>query len=572
MATRTLKLVQRARGVAAVLLLALALVSGAQAQVNDPPVLSLPTPLPLTPPQTAVDVGLSLSDPDAGAGTMTLSFSISDVGGVFTPAEVGAVTWSFGSGVTSDTANATLAQLQAALAGMSFMPAPGYAGTARILMSVNDNGNTGSGGAKSDTLQMAIKVCTAAEANDPVACANNNPPVNAVLSPAPDTQLQTTVAVPWSVSDVDVGAGTMQMEINVAHHGGALTPAQTGTISWNFGNNVTSDMAEATQASINTALAGLSFRPAAGFAGTARLVFEIDDRKNSGVGDVDPLADTDFIVIDVCAPAELGTAACAVNNAPVNVLPGATAWTTPSETPLAIPFSVDDPDVGPGLMEMEMNLFDANGVLTPAQVGTFSWTFGTDVTSDVVVTSRASLNAALANLVFTPHPTFTGTARLVIEIDDQGNSGSTVIVNADTDFRNIPVTPRPGRLEWLSACTRRAGENTTLSLRLRRLDGDDGAASVTVATEDGSAVVGADYLLTSPAIVSWANQDRSDRLATIQIINDGMGESVETFSVVLSAVQGAALGETARITVRIEPGLQGDVVLLQDGYETNACP
>jgi hypothetical protein len=552
--------------------MALALATGAQAQVNDPPALSLPSPLPVTPPQTVVGVGIGLTDPDAGAGSMTLSFSISDIGGVFTPAEVGAVTWTFGAGVTSDTANGTLAQLQAALAGMVFMPAPGYAGTARIQMTVNDNGNTGSGGARTDTLQMAIKVCTAAEVNDPVACANNNPPVNAVLVPAPDTQPQTTVAVPWAVSDVDVGAGTMQMEINVAHHGGALTPAETGTISWAFGNNVTNDTAEANQASINTALAGLTFRPANGFAGTARLVFEIDDRKNSGVGDVDPLADTDFIVIDVCAPAELGTAACAINNNPVNVLPGTTAWTTPSETPLAIPFSVDDPDVGPGQMQMELNLVDADAVVTPAEVGSLSWSFGNGVTADAATTTRTAMNAALATLVFTPHPTFTGTARLVMEIDDRGNSGSAGIIASDTDFRDIPVTPRAGSIQVASACTRLAGEGTTISFRVRRLDGDDGAGSAQVVLTGISATLGSDFQLVGSSTLTWADQDRTDRIVSVTIAGDALSEPVETFTFAVQAPTGVAIGNPSLVTVRIDPALTGDIVRFQDGFETLACP
>jgi Calx-beta domain len=543
-----------------------------QAQVNDPPVITLPSPLPVTAPQTPTLLGATLADPDAGGGLMTLSFSFSDTGGAFTPTQVGRVDWDFGTNVVSDSANATLAQLQAALADLTFKPQPGYAGAVAFLISVNDNGNTGTGGAKSDTLQFAIKVCTPAEANNATACANNNPPVNGVVSPAPDTQLQTTVAIPWSVSDVDVGAGNMEMEINLAAHSGPLLPAQVGTFSWNFGNNVTSDVALTTLAPLNAALAGLTFRPALGFAGQARLVFEIDDQFNSGVGDVDPLADTDFIIIDVCVPAELGTAACATNNNPQNILPGPTAWTTPSETPLAIPFSIEDVDAGTAPMQMELNLVDADGVLTPAQVGSFSWTFGNNVTADVATISRGSLNAALATLVFTPHPSFVGTARLVMEIDDRGNSGNSGVIASDTDFRDIPVTARPGFVELASPCTRRAGENTTVSLRIRRRDGDDGAASISVSTLNGTAVSGADFQMTSPSVLNWADQDRTDRFATFTIVNDGMVESAETFSVLLQSVTGATLGNPASVAVRIEPSLFNDVVQMQDGFELISCP
>ena len=536
-------------------------------QVNQAPVVILPSPLPVTSPGTVVDVGASVSDPDAGSADVELSFEISDAAGVFAPADVGRVTWDFGLLVTSDVATASLAEINAALDGRRFRPSAGFAGTAVMLMTIDDLGHTGTGGAKTNTKQFAIKVCSATELGNAAACAMNNRPVNGSLSPAPDTQPQTVVAVPWSVSDPDVGAGTLDMEINVADPSAVLTPAQVGTVSWTFGTAVTSDLATAALGPVNAALAGLSFRPAAGFAGQARLVFEIDDNGNSGTGG--ELSDTDFILIDVCTPAELGTAACAVNNNPVNAIP--VGLSTPSETPLAIPASVSDPDVGIGLMEMELSLVDAAGVLTPAQVGTLSWSFGSGITSDVVIASRATINAALAGLQFVPAPTFTGTARIVFEIDDQGNSGSGGQL-ADTDFRDIPVTPRPGVAEIQSSCVRAAGEGTVVSIPVKRTSGDDTAVSVGVSLAGVTATPGTDFSLLSSSTLSWANQDRSDRVISLLIAADVISEPVESFIVNLVSPVGMALGGPASITIRIDPALTDDTVFLQACVESVSCP
>lgn len=430
----------------------IALLNGvAFAAENQAPVVLLPSPLPSGSPNTIIDIAnnIGVSDPDA-ANFSFLTLTVTATNGRFQ--------WSFDPlPQTSDTTTATLASLNTALDDMTFIPNTGFAGTAILQLTINDNGNTGTGGAKTDTAQFAITVCTPAEIASPTTCQTNNGPQNSVGGTR-ETGLITTIVINTSISDPDVGGGVMEQELNVAHHdpiAGAFTADRVGRFTWDYGTAVTTDLAIDTLSDLNTALSNLTFTPAQGFAGQARIVYEIDDQANSDndpSNDSDPnasLADTDSVIINVCIPSEMpsalggNTIPCETNNPPSNVLPAIPPDTT-TNTAVGIPMSVSDVDVGTGTMEMEINVFDHANVLTPAQVGTISWAYGTSVTEDVAVDTIGNMNAALANLIFTPAAGFTGQARIVMEIDDRGNSGSdtnslTNIIKADTVFIVVDV-------------------------------------------------------------------------------------------------------------------------------------
>ena len=141
--------------------------------INDPPVNLVPaslgtaqnTPIVFS---AANSNQISVADPDAGtnglqvtltaangtltlSGTTGLSFSFSDGNGT------GA-----GDGVadTTMTFRGTLANINAALNGLSFTPTVDFSGTASLTITSNDLGNTGSGGPLSDTDVVNIQVAT----------------------------------------------------------------------------------------------------------------------------------------------------------------------------------------------------------------------------------------------------------------------------------------------------------------------------------------------------------------------------------------------------------------------------
>jgi formylglycine-generating enzyme len=126
---------------------------------NEPPVNHVPGP------QAAVsDVPLaftaylgnpiSVSDPDAGGNPVRVSLAV-DSGGLtlVDPDPRGGLTYSVGDGVedAAMTFTGTLADINEALAWVSYRSAADFTGAATITITTNDLGMVGTGGAKSDT-------------------------------------------------------------------------------------------------------------------------------------------------------------------------------------------------------------------------------------------------------------------------------------------------------------------------------------------------------------------------------------------------------------------------------------
>lgn len=104
------------------------------------------------------DNAVSVADPDAGAAEIEVGLSASN-GRVSLGSTTG-LTFLTGTG-TNDlvtTFRGTLAAINTALAGLSFTPTGDFNGTATVSITSNDLGNTGVGGAKSDTDQIEITV------------------------------------------------------------------------------------------------------------------------------------------------------------------------------------------------------------------------------------------------------------------------------------------------------------------------------------------------------------------------------------------------------------------------------
>ena len=128
--------------------------------VNDAPILSLPG-AQTTDDDTAIVFSyangnaISVSDVDAGNGAVTLNLSVSS-GTLQAPGGTGAAI--SGNGTATLQIDGTIDETNAALAGLTFTPAPGIIGTATISATINDDGNTGTGGALTTVGTISIDV------------------------------------------------------------------------------------------------------------------------------------------------------------------------------------------------------------------------------------------------------------------------------------------------------------------------------------------------------------------------------------------------------------------------------
>src|SRR5947207_807976 len=194
----------------------------------------------------------------------------------------------------------TADDVNAALNGLVYLPASNYNGADTLTLITNDQGNTGSGGAKSDTDMVAITVN-----------AVNDAPVNVVpVAQATNEDTSKTFSSgggnALSVSDVDVAetvGGKLLVTLSVSHG----TLSLSGTTGLSFGcvgcaGDGTADATMAftgTAADVNAALNGLVYSPAANYNGPETLTLITNDQGNTGSGGA--LSDTDTVAITVNA-------------------------------------------------------------------------------------------------------------------------------------------------------------------------------------------------------------------------------------------------------------------------------
>jgi hypothetical protein len=89
------------------------------------------------------------------------------------------------------------------------------------------------------------------------------------------------------------------------------------------------------------------------------------------------------------------------------------------------------------------------------------------------------------------------------------------------------------------------------TVTLRRSGSGDGAVGVTVSSEDGTAVAGADYTAVNQ-VVSWADGDTADKTVQVAVINDSDTEGVEYLNLRLHSLTGpTSLGVFSRAQVTI---------------------
>lgn len=177
----------------------------------------------------------------------------------------------------------------------------------------------------------------------------------------------------------------------------------------------------------------LTFTPAPNASGSATV--SIQARDNGGVqnGGVDASATQTFVIT-----------VRAVNDAPVNTVPGAQSTLEDValvfNTPNSNRISVADADAGSQTVRVTLTV--TNGTLTLSRTTGLTFSSG-DGTSDATMSFSGTLtaiNAALDGLNFTPTANFNGAASLVITTNDLGNTGAGG-AKEDTDTVAIAVTP-----------------------------------------------------------------------------------------------------------------------------------
>lgn len=439
---------------------------------------------------------LSATDPDS-VGTFSGSLSVST--GTLTASGTGIS----GSGTNAVTFSGTLAQWNAALATVAFMPAQHACGNAIATLTMV----TGDGQASDSDPILIHGTCV------------NDAPVN-VLPAAQLTLEDTPLNFDATVQVTDVDALTSdRMRVSLSVTSGALTlgsltgvtftgpscaanvpveglPACTGD-----GTSDASMTFDASLSSVNGTLNGLTFVPAPDMCGTVTFTMETHDQGNRPSGN---LVDSDIMTLTVnCA-----------NDAPVNTIPASAMTNEDTNLDFGNAFSVADVDNPSG--NARVTLTSAGGTLTLSTTAGLSFSclandplsglpacLG-DGTEDDVMTFRgtmANINAALNGLLFKPRPDQCDVNPYVIGMHtrDEGNSPTPNMADADnlmltiTCVNDAPVAANQNVV---------TAEDTAVGITLGATDADGDALTYIVVSgpANGGLTGSANNRLYTPAL------------------------------------------------------------------------
>lgn len=124
--------------------------------------------------------------------------------------------------------------------------------------------------------------------------------------------------------------------------------------------------------------------------------------------------------------------------------------------------------------------------------------------------------------------------------DLDGEVYLTDISNGNIFQLTDPSLPEAGLIE-LTMNKRQANERAAqMVVDVRRLGDDDGAVSVRISTQNGTARAGEDFVALSE-VVTWEDDEEGDRRVFIDLLDDEAVEPDETFFIHLDDVQGGAV-------------------------------
>ena len=237
---------------------------------------------------------ISVADPDAGNSDLTVTLTVGQ-GNLALGSTTGVTASGNGSGAVTIIGSAS--NINAALNGLTYTPAPDASGTVTLSMATSDNGNTGSGGALSDS--SAVTLQTGAVNDAPV----NTVPGAQTLIEDGSLSFSAANSNAISVNDIDAGSGSLTTTLT-APQGSLTLGSVSGVVVTGNGSGTVTVSGLATD--INSALNGLIYTPDLNQNGTLNLSVFTSDNGNTGTGGA--LSDASIVALTVTAQNDAPTA------------------------------------------------------------------------------------------------------------------------------------------------------------------------------------------------------------------------------------------------------------------------
>lgn len=189
--------------------------------INDAPVVTAPTSISVATEKTTALTGISFSDVDAGTSTVSVTLAVPS----------GTLSATTGAGVTVDGSSSarvltgSVADINAFIAASSVGYTSTGSGTVTLTATINDGGNTGTGGALTDT-RIVLIISSYDEPDIEV----ENISVSGATGTDGTFRIGDTVTVSWdNTSDGDDNPAINAVTMNFSQFGGGASVAATAT-------------------------------------------------------------------------------------------------------------------------------------------------------------------------------------------------------------------------------------------------------------------------------------------------------------------------------------------------------
>ncbi len=394
--------------------------------LNDAPVNTIPGTQATdinTPKVFSSGNGNLISVADVDAATVQVQLVSTNGATTLFGTMPGSLTFTVGDGTADATMtfSGTKAAVNTALDGLSFNPTTSFTGTASLQIVTSDLGATGTGGTLTDDDTVNITVTASARPVVTATVAN--------LNYNEDTAVVLDSGITVTDADSNITGATISMTTNYVNGEDTLNfNTQNGiTGNWVAGTGVLTLSGSATPANYQTALRSIGYT-------------------NSSQNPTANNRNVNFVVSDAIGASNTSSrqvAVTAVNDAPVNTMPGTQATNMNTAKVFSSGnsnvISVADVDAA----TVQVQLVSTNGATTlfGTMPGSLTFTVG-DGTADATMTfsgTKAAVNTALDGLSFNPTTSFTGTASLQVVTSDLGATGTGGTLT-DNDTVNITVS------------------------------------------------------------------------------------------------------------------------------------
>jgi hypothetical protein len=339
---------------------------------------------------------LSFSDPDAGSASVLATFSVAS--GAVNAGAFGGVT--VGGSGTARTLSGPLGSINGLIGSglLSYVPAANASGNVTLGITINDQGNTGSGGALTQSQNRTIAI----------AAVNDAPTLSAPASYAATEDTPRAING-ITLGDVDAGSGTLTLTLTAAS--GTLNASASGGVSVTgsgSGSLVLGGTLANLAAFVGGSAANVNYTPVANATGSVALTLAVDDNGNTGSGGARSANAASSIVL------------AAVNDAPALSVPATVAADAGGTIDLA---AVALSDIDAGAAALRLTLTAGQGTLSAIGGGGVS--VGGSGSGVLVLTgSLAALDAFLVDDVRYSGGAGPQAVPLQLQLNDEGNTGS----------------------------------------------------------------------------------------------------------------------------------------------------